>query len=80
MTGVELGGLKARNPATGREVPIWIAGYVLVSYGTAAIMAVPGHDERDWRFARKFGLPIVEVIAGGNVEQAAFTAPSPERS
>jgi leucyl-tRNA synthetase len=73
MTGVELAGVKARNPATGGEIPIWVADYVLISYGTGAVMAVPGHDERDWRFARAFGLPIVEVISGGNVEQAAFT-------
>jgi leucyl-tRNA synthetase len=73
VSGVELRGVHAVNPADGREIPVWIADYVLVSYGTGAIMAVPGHDERDWRFARKFGLPIVEVIAGGDVEKAAFT-------
>jgi leucyl-tRNA synthetase len=73
VTGVEMKGVKATNPANGQEIPIWVADYVLVSYGTGAIMAVPGHDERDWRFARAFDLPIVEVIAGGNVEEAAFT-------
>ena len=72
-TGVEIGGVFALNPATGGRIPIWIADYVLASYGTGAIMAVPGHDERDWRFARKFGLPVVEVISGGNIDEAAFT-------
>ncbi|MFZ0427678.1 MAG: leucine--tRNA ligase [Acidobacteriota bacterium] len=73
VTGVELRGIRARNPATGETIPIWIADYVLISYGTGAIMAVPGHDDRDWRFARKYDLPIVEVISGGDVETAAFT-------
>ncbi len=73
ITGVELRGVRARNPANGETIPIWIADYVLISYGTGAIMAVPGHDERDWRFARKYDLPIVEVIAGGDVSTAAFT-------
>lgn len=73
VTGVELRGVRALNPATKTEVPIWIADYVLMSYGTGAIMAVPGHDERDWRFARTFGLPIIEVISGGDVTKAAFT-------
>ena len=72
-TGVELKGLTAINPATGKEIPIWISDYVLMSYGTGAIMAVPAHDSRDWEFAKVFGLPIVEVVAGGNVEEAAFT-------
>ncbi len=72
-TGVEVRGLTAVNPATGREIPLWIADYVLASYGTGAIMAVPGHDTRDWEFAKKFGLPIVEVIRGGNVEEEAHT-------
>ena len=72
-TGVELRGLKAINPANGNEIPIFISDYVLAGYGTGAIMAVPAHDERDWDFAKKFGLPIVEVVAGGNVEEAAFT-------
>ena len=73
VTGVELGGVCARNPATGGDVPVWIADYVLASYGTGAIMAVPAHDERDWRFARTFGLAVQEVIAGGDIETAAFT-------
>ncbi len=72
-TGVELKGLSAVNPATGKTIPIWTSDYVLMSYGTGAIMAVPAHDERDWDFAKVFGLPIVEVVAGGNVEEAAYT-------
>ena len=72
-TGVEIQGIKAVNPVNGKEIPIWISDYVLMTYGTGAIMAVPAHDERDWEFAKKFGLPIVEVVAGGNVEEAAFT-------
>ncbi len=72
-TGIEIDGIKAVNPATGKEIPVWISDYVLMSYGTGAIMAVPGHDSRDWEFAKKFGIPIVEVVAGGNVEEAAFT-------
>ena len=72
-TGVELKGLRAVNPVTGQEIPIWISDYVLMTYGTGAIMAVPAHDTRDWEFAKTFGLPIVEVVAGGNVEEAAFT-------
>ena len=72
-TGVEIQGLKAINPVNGKEIPIWVSDYVLMSYGTGAIMAVPAHDERDWEFAKKFGLPIVEVVAGGNVDEAAFT-------
>jgi leucyl-tRNA synthetase len=64
-------GSYAINPANGKEVPIFIADYVLAGYGTGAIMAVPGHDQRDWEFAREFGLPIVEVIAGGDVSTAA---------
>ena len=63
-TGVFLGSY-ATNPANGEQVPVFIADYVLAGYGTGAIMAVPGHDQRDWEFAREFGLPIVEVIAGG---------------
>jgi leucyl-tRNA synthetase len=70
-TGVFTGGL-AINPVNGERLPIWIADYVLMSYGTGAIMAVPGHDERDWEFARKFGLPIREVVAGGNIEEAPY--------
>ncbi|MDE7298903.1 MAG: leucine--tRNA ligase, partial [Lachnospiraceae bacterium] len=72
-TGVVMGGISAVNPVNGKEIPIWISDYVLMTYGTGAIMAVPAHDERDWDFAKKFGLPIVEVVAGGNVEEAAFT-------
>ena len=72
-TGVCLEGITAVNPVTQKEIPIWISDYVLMSYGTGAIMAVPAHDERDWDFAKKFGLPIVEVVKGGNVEEAAFT-------
>lgn len=72
-TGVELIGIKAVNPATGFEIPIWISDYVLMSYGTGAIMAVPGHDERDWEFAKKFNIPIIEVIKGGDIEKEAYT-------
>lgn len=72
-TGVEIKGLRAVNPVTGKEIPIWISDYVLMTYGTGAIMAVPAHDTRDWEFAKKFGLPIVEVVAGGNVQEEAFT-------
>lgn len=72
-TGVEIKGIKAINPVNGREIPIWISDYVLITYGTGAIMAVPGHDSRDWEFAKKFNLPIVEVVKGGNVQQEAYT-------
>ncbi|HIZ62623.1 MAG TPA: leucine--tRNA ligase, partial [Candidatus Gemmiger avistercoris] len=72
-TGVKLQGVSAINPLTGREIPIFISDYVLVSYGTGAIMAVPAHDTRDWEFAKKFGLPIIEVVKGGDVEKEAFT-------
>jgi leucyl-tRNA synthetase len=72
-TGVFTGAY-AVNPVNDELVPIWIADYVLMGYGTGAIMAVPGHDERDWEFARKFGLPIVEVVAGGDVTRAAYTS------
>ncbi len=72
-TGVLLGGIGAINPVNGKQIPIWISDYVLMTYGTGAIMAVPAHDERDWEFAKKFDLPIVEVVAGGNVQEAAFT-------
>ena len=72
-TGVRLLGFDAVNPATGKTIPVWISDYVLMSYGTGAIMAVPGHDERDYAFAKKFGLPIVEVVSGGNIEEAAYT-------
>ncbi len=72
-TGVVLEGVQAVNPVNGKEIPIFISDYVLMSYGTGAIMAVPGHDTRDWEFAKKFHLPIIEVVKGGNVEQEAFT-------
>ncbi|QEY34225.1 leucine--tRNA ligase [Caproiciproducens galactitolivorans] len=72
-TGVRLDGVSAINPVTGREIPIFISDYVLVSYGTGAIMAVPAHDTRDWEFAKKFGLPIIEVVKGGDVQKEAFT-------
>ncbi|HZJ99224.1 MAG TPA: leucine--tRNA ligase [Tissierellaceae bacterium] len=72
-TGLEIQGLRAINPATGKEIPIWISDYVLMSYGTGAIMAVPGHDQRDWEFAKKFDLPIIEVIKGGDIEKEAYT-------
>ena len=72
-TGVRLDGVTATNPLTEKEIPIFISDYVLVSYGTGAIMAVPGHDTRDWDFAKKFGLPIIEVVKGGDVEKEAFT-------
>ncbi len=71
-TGVCLKGVRAVNPVTGEEIPIFISDYVLATYGTGAIMAVPGHDDRDWEFARAFGLPIVEVVQGGDVTKAAF--------
>ncbi len=72
-TGVELKGLCAINPVTKKEIPIWISDYVLMGYGTGAIMAVPAHDTRDYEFAKKFDLPIVEVVAGGDIEKEAFT-------
>ena len=74
-TGVAIDGLTAVNPVNGKEIPIWISDYVLMTYGTGAIMAVPAHDERDWEFAKKFNLPIVEVVAGSNVDvnEAVYT-------
>ena len=72
-TGVRLDGVSAINPATGKEIPIFISDYVLAGYGTGAIMAVPAHDDRDFDFAKKFNLPIIEVVAGGNVEESAYT-------
>ncbi|HHW48422.1 MAG TPA: leucine--tRNA ligase [Clostridiaceae bacterium] len=72
-TGVQVKGIMAINPVNKKEIPIWISDYVLMSYGTGAIMAVPGHDTRDWEFAKKFNLPIIEVVAGGDVEKEAFT-------
>ncbi len=73
-TGVKLCGILAINPVNNEKIPVFISDYVLTSYGTGAIMAVPAHDERDWEFAKKFDLPIIEVVAGGeNVQEAAFT-------
>ncbi len=72
-TGVRLDGLTAVNPLNGKEIPIYIADYVMMGYGTGAIMAVPAHDTRDWEFARKFGIDIIEVIKGGNIEKEAYT-------
>ena len=72
-TGVKLAGVAAINPVNGKEIPIFISDYVLISYGTGAIMAVPGHDTRDWEFAKKFDLPIIEVVAGGHVQEEAYT-------
>ncbi|MCI5728423.1 MAG: leucine--tRNA ligase [Clostridia bacterium] len=72
-TGVCLQGVTAINPVNGKEIPIFISDYVLISYGTGAIMAVPAHDTRDWAFAKKFNLPIIEVVKGGNVQEEAFT-------
>ncbi|MBN2779756.1 MAG: leucine--tRNA ligase [Alphaproteobacteria bacterium] len=71
-TGVRLNGVVALNPFTGKEIPIFIADYVMMGYGTGAIMAVPGHDQRDWDFAKKFGLEIKEVISGGDIEKEAY--------
>ncbi len=75
-TGVFTGAY-AINPVSGEKMPIWIADYVLATYGTGAIMAVPAHDDRDWEFAKKFGLPIIEVVEGGNVEEEPFTGDGP---
>ncbi len=72
-TGVKLEGVSAINPLTGKKIPIFVSDYVLAGYGTGAIMAVPAHDDRDWDFAKKFDLPIIEVVAGGEVQNAAFT-------
>jgi len=72
-TGVRLEGVSAINPVNGQEIPIFIADYVLASYGTGAIMAVPAHDQRDWEFAKKYKLPIIEVIAGGDINKQAYT-------
>ncbi|MDE2213187.1 MAG: leucine--tRNA ligase [Patescibacteria group bacterium] len=74
-SGVELKGIKVINPATEKEIPIFVADYVLGGYGTGAIMAVPAHDERDFAFAKKFNLSIQEVITGGDIEKAAYTGP-----
>ncbi len=74
-TGVQIEGLTATNPVNGKEIPIWISDYVLMTYGTGAIMAVPAHDERDWDFAKKYNLPIIEVVAGSpvSVQEQVFT-------
>ena len=72
-TGVKLDGICGVNPVNGKEIPIYIADYVMMGYGTGAIMAVPAHDERDYDFAKKFGIDIIEVIKGGNIEEAAYT-------
>ncbi len=72
-TGVKLDGVSAINPVTGKEIPIFISDYVLISYGTGAIMAVPAHDERDYDFAKKFSLPIIEVVSGGDISEKAYT-------
>ncbi len=72
-TGVEIKGIKAINPATKQPIPIWISDYVLITYGTGAIMAVPAHDSRDYEFAKHFSLPIVQVVAGGNIDEEAYT-------
>ncbi len=72
-TGVQIEGIRAINPVNGKEIPVWVSDYVLMTYGTGAIMAVPAHDERDWAFAKKFNLPIIEVVAGGkNVQEECF--------
>ena len=74
-TGVKLDGVAAINPVNGKQIPIFVSDYVLMGYGTGAIMAVPAHDDRDWEFAKKFGCEIIEVVSGGeNVQKAAFTA------
>ena len=72
-TGVMLKGVKGINPVNDKEIPIFISDYVLSTYGTGAIMAVPAHDDRDWAFAKKFGCELIEVVKGGNIEEAAFT-------
>ncbi|MBQ9121254.1 MAG: leucine--tRNA ligase [Clostridia bacterium] len=72
-TGVKIDGLSAINPINGKEIPIYISDYVMMGYGTGAIMAVPAHDERDYDFAKKFGIDVVEVIRGGNIDEAAYT-------
>lgn len=72
-TGVKIDGLTAINPVNGREIPVYISDYVMMGYGTGAIMAVPAHDDRDYDFAKKFGIDIIEVIRGGNIDEAAYT-------
>ncbi|MBR6953637.1 MAG: leucine--tRNA ligase [Clostridia bacterium] len=76
-TGVRLEGLTAVNPLTGKEVPIYLSDYVMMGYGTGAIMAVPAHDQRDWEFAKKFGIEIIEVIQGGDITKEAYTGDGP---
>ena len=72
-TGVKLDGVAAINPVNGKQIPIFVSDYVLMGYGTGAIMAVPAHDDRDWEFAKKFGCEIIEVVSGGeDVQKAAF--------
>ena len=73
-TGVKIDGLTAINPVNGREIPVYISDYVMMGYGTGAIMAVPAHDDRDYDFAKKFGIDIIEVIKGGNIDEAAYTS------
>ena len=72
-SGVRLDGFEAVNPVTGKKIPVFIADYVMMGYGTGAIMAVPAHDQRDWEFAKKFGVDIIEVIEGGDIEKEAYT-------
>ena len=67
----------ALNPVTGTPIPIWVADYVLITYGTGAIMAVPGGDQRDWEFARRFNLPIIEVVQGGDINKEAYVGDGP---
>ena len=72
-TGVKISGITAKNPVNGKDIPIYISDYVMMGYGTGAIMAVPAHDDRDYDFAKKFGIDIIEVIKGGNIDEAAYT-------
>ena len=72
-TGVQIDGIRAINPLTGTEIPVWVSDYVLMGYGTGAIMAVPAHDTRDYAFAKKFGIPMIEVVAGGDITNEAYT-------
>ena len=72
-TGVRLQGIEAVNPVNGSRIPIFVSDYVLITYGTGIVMGVPGHDQRDWEFAKKFGLPIIEVVEGGDISKEAFT-------
>ncbi|MDY4488520.1 MAG: leucine--tRNA ligase [Candidatus Limivicinus sp.] len=74
QTGVRLEGIEVVNPATGKTVPMFVSDYVLMGYGTGIVMGVPGHDQRDWEFATKFGLPIIEVVSGGDITKEAFVA------